>query len=133
MYSAMTMRLGRLQIRRWKEWDKETLSNGYDFSSDASRFRLTHEAFFVRAPKLLKRSVGASFGFGGKLVLFHPRQSVGVYSEVYVHDLVNEHSLVEYCSSEFEAAMQNGEKSALRVLCDKKSHESKMIEKLGDS
>ncbi|KAF5191936.1 Mlo-like protein [Thalictrum thalictroides] len=116
MYSAMTMRLGKLQIRRWKEWDKETLSNGYDFSSDASRFRLTHEAFFVRSHN----------SFWTKNPIFY-------YDDVYVHDLVNEHSMVECCSSEFEAAMQNGEKSALRVLCDKKSHESKMIEKLGDS
>ncbi|KAF5180814.1 transport protein SEC31-like protein, partial [Thalictrum thalictroides] len=78
----------------------------------------------LRAPKWLKRSVGASFGFGGKLVSFHPSQSVGGNSEVYVHDLVTELSLVDR-SSEFEAAMQNGEKSALRVLCDKKSQESK--------
>ncbi|KAF5203640.1 Mlo-like protein [Thalictrum thalictroides] len=49
MYSAMTMMLGRLQIRGWKEWEKETLSNGYDFSSDPSRFRLTHETSFVRS------------------------------------------------------------------------------------
>ncbi|PIA29578.1 hypothetical protein AQUCO_05800010v1 [Aquilegia coerulea] len=86
------------------------------------------EADFVganlRAPKWLKRSVGASFGFGGKLVSFHPSQSVGGNSEVYVHDLVTELSLVDR-SSEFEAAMQNGEKSSLRILCDKKSQESK--------
>ncbi|KAF5185675.1 Mlo-like protein, partial [Thalictrum thalictroides] len=37
------------QIRGWKEWEEETLYNGYDFSSDASRFRPTHEAFFVRS------------------------------------------------------------------------------------
>ncbi|KAF5190891.1 Mlo-like protein, partial [Thalictrum thalictroides] len=49
MYSAMTMMLGRLRIRGWMEWEKDTLSNHYDFTSDASRFRLTHETSFVRS------------------------------------------------------------------------------------
>ncbi|KAL5716984.1 MLO-like protein 8 [Ranunculus cassubicifolius] len=49
IFSAITMMLGRLQIRGWKEWEKETLSHDYDFSSDPSRFRLTHETSFVRS------------------------------------------------------------------------------------
>ncbi|KAG2668760.1 hypothetical protein I3760_14G006000 [Carya illinoinensis] len=81
----------------------------------------------LRAPKWYKRPVGASFGFGGKLMWFCPRSSpAGVPaggSEVYVHNLVTEDSLVGR-SSEFEAAIQNGERSLLRVLCDKKSQES---------
>lgn len=40
-----------------------------------------------------------------------------------MHDLVMEHSLVTR-SSEFEAAIQNGERSSLRVLCEQKSKES---------
>lgn len=76
----------------------------------------------LRAPKAFKRPVGASFGFGGKLVSFHPSQSIG--SEVYMHSLVTEHTLVDR-STEFEAAIKNGEKSSLRILCDKKSEESK--------
>lgn len=75
----------------------------------------------LRAPKWYKRPVGASFGFGGKIVSFQ-HSSSGV-SEVYVHSLVTEHSLVNR-SSEFEAAIQNGEKSLLRALCEKKSQES---------
>ncbi|XP_062173847.1 protein transport protein SEC31 homolog B [Alnus glutinosa] len=81
----------------------------------------------LRAPKWYKRPVGASFGFGGKLMCFRPRPSAaGVPaggSEVYAHNLVTEDSLFSR-SSEFEAAIQNGERSLLRVLCDKKSQES---------
>ncbi|KAF0907343.1 hypothetical protein E2562_015842 [Oryza meyeriana var. granulata] len=79
------------------------------------------------APKWLKCPTGASFGFGGKLVSFHqeaPTQGAQVAtSEVHVHNLVIEQSLVSR-STEFEAAIQNGDKSSLRALCDKKSQES---------
>ncbi|KAH7528020.1 hypothetical protein FEM48_Zijuj05G0027500 [Ziziphus jujuba var. spinosa] len=82
---------------------------------------------YLRAPKWYKRPVGVSFGFGGKLLSFHPKSSVsgaspGV-SEVFVHSLVTEQSLVSR-SSEFEAAIQSGERSSLRALCDRKSQES---------
>ncbi|KAM0830220.1 hypothetical protein ACQ4PT_066344 [Festuca glaucescens] len=43
--------------------------------------------------------------------------------QVHVHNLVVEQTLVSR-STEFEAAMQNGDKSSLRALCDKKSQES---------
>nr|POE69679.1 protein transport protein sec31 like b [Quercus suber] len=81
----------------------------------------------LRVPKWYKRPAGASFGFGGKLVGFRPRPSAaGVpagASEVYVHTLVTEDSLVSR-SSKFEAAIPNGERSLLRVLCEKKSQET---------
>ncbi|KAK1441362.1 hypothetical protein QVD17_07212 [Tagetes erecta] len=48
-YSAITMALGRLKTRGWKQWEQETLSPDYEFSNDPSRFRLTHETSFVRA------------------------------------------------------------------------------------
>ncbi|XP_024025815.1 protein transport protein SEC31 homolog B [Morus notabilis] len=83
-------------------------------------------AAHLRAPKWYKRPVGVSFGFGGKLVSFHPKSSVGgasTGSEVLVHSLVTEQSLVTR-SSEFEAAIQNGERSLLRTLCDKKLQDS---------
>nr|POE69684.1 protein transport protein sec31 like b [Quercus suber] len=70
----------------------------------------------LRAPKWYKRPAGASFGFGGKLVAFRPRPSAAV----------TEDSLVSR-SSEFEAAIQNGERSLLRVLCEKKSQETKSL------
>ncbi|KAK7312111.1 hypothetical protein VNO77_35711 [Canavalia gladiata] len=85
----------------------------------------------LRAPKWYKRPVGVSFGFGGKLVSFHPKASAAGSpagaSEVYVHNLVTEHGLVSR-SSDFETAIQNGERSLLRVLCDKKSQESESQE-----
>ncbi|KAK6928803.1 Ancestral coatomer element 1, Sec16/Sec31 [Dillenia turbinata] len=81
----------------------------------------------LRAPKWYKRPVGVSFGFGGKLVSFHPKASPAGAptgsSEVYVHSLVTEHGLVSR-STEFEAAIQNGERSLLRSICDKKTQEA---------
>ncbi|KAL0396278.1 UNVERIFIED_CONTAM: MLO-like protein 10 [Sesamum calycinum] len=49
IYSAITMALGRLKIRGWKQWEQETSSHNYEFTNDPSRFRLTHETSFVRA------------------------------------------------------------------------------------
>lgn len=46
--------------------------------------------------------------------------------QVHVHGLVTEHNLVS-SSSEFEAAMRSGERSSLRLLCDKKSQESEYV------
>ncbi|GMP41389.1 hypothetical protein CsSME_00011514 [Camellia sinensis var. sinensis] len=77
----------------------------------------------LRAPKWYKCKAGVSFGFGGKLVSCCSKDSATGASEVYVHNLVTENSLVSR-SSEFEAAIQNGERSSLRLLCDKKSQES---------
>ncbi|KAM3378800.1 MLO-like protein 5 [Capsicum galapagoense] len=47
IYSAITMLLGRLKIRGWKEWERE-VEQDYEASNDASRFRLTKETSFVR-------------------------------------------------------------------------------------
>ncbi|KAL7158037.1 hypothetical protein ABFS83_02G116000 [Erythranthe nasuta] len=76
----------------------------------------------LRAPKWYKRKAGVSFGFGGKLVSFNATESPAGSSEVYVHNLVTEQGLMSR-SSEFEAAIQNGDRSALRLLCEKKSQE----------
>lgn len=48
------------------------------------------------------------------------------YFQVYVHNLVTEHGLISR-SSEFEAAIQNGDRSALKLLCEKKSQESEYV------
>eukprot|EP00268_Persea_americana_P060238 TRINITY_DN7479_c0_g2_i1.p1 TRINITY_DN7479_c0_g2~~TRINITY_DN7479_c0_g2_i1.p1 ORF type:complete len:561 (+),score=95.99 TRINITY_DN7479_c0_g2_i1:396-2078(+) len=48
LFSALTMTLGRLKIRGWKEWEKETRSIDYEFSNDPTRFRFAHETSFVR-------------------------------------------------------------------------------------
>ncbi|KAI3510914.1 hypothetical protein L1887_18053 [Cichorium endivia] len=81
----------------------------------------------LKAPKWYQRKAGVSFGFGGKLVSFHTTASSSGHSEVDVHELVTEHSLVS-TSSEFEAAMSSGERPLLRHLCDKKSQESESEE-----
>ncbi|KAJ8900152.1 hypothetical protein K2173_024792 [Erythroxylum novogranatense] len=91
-----------------------------------SRYATTENDFgaaTLRAPKWYKRPGGASFGFGGKLVSFHPRSSAAGASEVYLHSMVTEDTLVSR-TSEFETAIQNGEKSSLKALCEKKSQES---------
>ncbi|KAM0003227.1 hypothetical protein Hdeb2414_s0293g00859161 [Helianthus debilis subsp. tardiflorus] len=36
-YSAITMALGRLKTRGWKQWEEETSSHDYEFSNDPSR------------------------------------------------------------------------------------------------
>ncbi|KAK4804675.1 hypothetical protein SAY86_004492 [Trapa natans] len=47
VYSAITMALGRLKIRGWKEWEQENdADEGY--LNDPKRFRLTHETSFVK-------------------------------------------------------------------------------------
>ncbi|KAK6933923.1 WD40 repeat [Dillenia turbinata] len=78
----------------------------------------------LRAPKWYKRPVGVSFGFGGKLVSFHPKSSPAGAptnsSEIYVHNLVTEHGLMSR-STEFEAAIQNGERSSLRSEDDRET------------
>ncbi|XP_073311380.1 MLO-like protein 8 [Primulina huaijiensis] len=48
-YCGIIMVLGRFKTRRWKQWEQETSSHGYEFSNDSSRFRLAHETSFVRA------------------------------------------------------------------------------------
>ncbi|KAF4401980.1 hypothetical protein G4B88_017492 [Cannabis sativa] len=47
IYSAITMALGRLKIRGWKEWEQET-DHHQEYMNDPMRFRLTHETSFVK-------------------------------------------------------------------------------------
>ncbi|KAL3514886.1 hypothetical protein ACH5RR_027603 [Cinchona calisaya] len=47
IFGALTMTLGRLKTRGWKEWERETIRDN-ELSNDSSRFRLTHETSFVR-------------------------------------------------------------------------------------
>ncbi|CAL1355276.1 unnamed protein product [Linum trigynum] len=48
IYSAITMMLGRLKIRGWKEW--ETIgAQEHEHLNDPTRFRLTHETSFVKS------------------------------------------------------------------------------------
>ncbi|XP_047978575.1 protein transport protein SEC31 homolog B-like [Salvia hispanica] len=77
----------------------------------------------LRAPKWYKRKAGVSFGFGGKLISFNSAEQPAGSSEVFVHNLVTEHGLISR-SSEFEKEIQNGDKSALKLLCERKSQES---------
>ncbi|CAM8920107.1 unnamed protein product [Rhodiola kirilowii] len=77
----------------------------------------------LRAPKWYKRPAGVAFGFGGKLVSFHPKVTSPGSSEIYLHSIVTEDSLIDR-SSEFESAIHDGERASLRTLCEKKSQES---------
>ncbi|XP_038716781.1 MLO-like protein 9 [Tripterygium wilfordii] len=47
IYSCITMGLGKLKIRGWKDWEKETMRN-HEMMNDPARFRLTHETSFVK-------------------------------------------------------------------------------------
>ncbi|XP_021717759.1 MLO-like protein 9 [Chenopodium quinoa] len=48
LYSCITMALGRMKIRRWKDWELEAVNSKGSFDSDAAKFRLTHETSFVK-------------------------------------------------------------------------------------
>lgn len=76
----------------------------------------------LRAPKWYKRGGGVSFGFGGKLVSFRSTNISEKPSEVEIRTVITEHGLVRR-SSDFETAIQEGERSQLRLLCEKKSQE----------
>ncbi|KAK4372058.1 hypothetical protein RND71_007442 [Anisodus tanguticus] len=78
----------------------------------------------LRAPKWWsKKKSGVSFGFGGKLVSFGAADAPTGPTEVRVHSIVTEQGLVSR-SSDFETAIQNGEKTSLRLFCEKKCQES---------
>ncbi|XP_058107295.1 MLO-like protein 9 [Magnolia sinica] len=59
--SALTMTLGRMKIRAWKEWEMETASTDYEYSNDPSRFRFAHETSFVRLHTSLWTRLRVSF------------------------------------------------------------------------
>jgi protein transport protein SEC31 len=68
----------------------------------------------------LKRPVGVSFGFGGKLVSFFPKKGAPASSEVRIHSLITEEGLVKR-STEFEEAIAGGERSSMRNFCESKA------------
>ncbi|CAH9098983.1 unnamed protein product [Cuscuta epithymum] len=76
----------------------------------------------LKAPKWYKRGGGVSFGFGGKLVSFYPTNVSDKPSEVEIKTVITEHGLVSR-SSDFENAIQDGERSQLRLFCEKKSQD----------
>ncbi|XP_047342560.1 protein transport protein SEC31 homolog B-like [Impatiens glandulifera] len=77
----------------------------------------------LRAPKWYKRKAGVSFGFGGKLVSFCSKDGTSGGSEVHIQSLVTEQTLASR-SSEFQAAVQNWDRSSLKLICDGKSQET---------
>ncbi|PSR95177.1 MLO-like protein [Actinidia chinensis var. chinensis] len=48
LYCILTMALGRLKMRSWKAWEKETRTAEYQFSHDPERFRFARETSFGR-------------------------------------------------------------------------------------
>ncbi|KAK1409907.1 hypothetical protein QVD17_36436 [Tagetes erecta] len=47
-YCILTMSLGRLKMRSWKQWETETKTTEYHFSHDSKRFRFTRDTSFGR-------------------------------------------------------------------------------------
>ncbi|KAA8532088.1 hypothetical protein F0562_006770 [Nyssa sinensis] len=58
LYSVLTMGLARAKMKKWKAWEQETTSLEYQFTSDPSRFRLTHQTSFVRRHSGLSTTPG---------------------------------------------------------------------------
>ncbi|VFQ59373.1 unnamed protein product [Cuscuta campestris] len=81
----------------------------------------------LRAPRWYRRKAGVSFGFGGKLVSFRSTNKNDEPSEVYVEKVDTEHGLASR-SAYFETALHNGERSSLKLLCEKKSQESESLD-----
>ncbi|GLT79340.1 hypothetical protein SLA2020_508320 [Shorea laevis] len=48
VYSVLTMALGRVKMRRWKAWEKETQTTEYLAANDPDRFRFTRQTTFGR-------------------------------------------------------------------------------------
>ncbi|KAK9168901.1 hypothetical protein Syun_001041 [Stephania yunnanensis] len=48
LYCIITLALGRLKMRRWKAWEKETKTIEYQFSNDPERFRFARDTSFGR-------------------------------------------------------------------------------------
>ncbi|KAI3870020.1 hypothetical protein MKX03_002052 [Papaver bracteatum] len=48
LYCILTMALGRLKMRRWKSWEKETRTIEYEFTHDPDRFRFARDTSFGR-------------------------------------------------------------------------------------
>ncbi|KAI3412812.1 MLO-like protein [Psidium guajava] len=48
VYSVITMGLGRLKMRRWKAWERETQTTEYQVANDPNRFRFTRQTTFGR-------------------------------------------------------------------------------------
>ncbi|CAI9770830.1 unnamed protein product [Fraxinus pennsylvanica] len=48
LYCILTLALGRLKMRKWKAWEKETRTLEYQYSHDPERFRFARETSFGR-------------------------------------------------------------------------------------
>ncbi|KAL5711412.1 hypothetical protein ACHQM5_021872 [Ranunculus cassubicifolius] len=48
LYCIVTMGLGRLKMRRWKQWERETRTVEYEFQHDPERFRFARDTSFGR-------------------------------------------------------------------------------------
>ncbi|KAF4403503.1 hypothetical protein G4B88_008149 [Cannabis sativa] len=48
VYSTLTMALGRVKMKRWKAWEKETQTTEYLVANDPYRFRFTRQTTFGR-------------------------------------------------------------------------------------
>ncbi|KAJ4970388.1 hypothetical protein NE237_003487 [Protea cynaroides] len=48
LYCIITMALGRLKMKKWEKWEKETRTIEYQFSHDPERFRFTRDTSFGR-------------------------------------------------------------------------------------
>eukprot|EP00898_Chlorokybus_atmophyticus_P008870 jgi/Chlat1/8985/Chrsp94S08270 len=73
-----------------------------------------------RAPTWLRRPIGASFGFGSKLVTFQAKADTSDKSEVHIHSVVTEEGLVGRSDS-FEVAVGSAHRDSIRTFCESKA------------
>ncbi|EOA37540.1 hypothetical protein CARUB_v10011773mg [Capsella rubella] len=104
--SSVDGKIGIYNLERCSSYVTECIKTNIKFI-----FHLLNAASLI-APKWYKRPVGASFGFGGKLVSFNNNQP----------------EASEFIDSSVMTAIGNGEKSSLRGFCEKKTEETKSEE-----
>jgi protein transport protein SEC31 len=105
-----------------------TALDGADFFAQAPS-RPQGTAFSLpTAPKWLERPVGATFGFGGKLVSFGPTDAKSRTSKITISSFVVD-SAIGDASQSFEEVLQKGD---MATFCEGKISEAKSAEEKAD-
>jgi protein transport protein SEC31 len=102
--------------------------DGADFFASAQSRPQGASFSLPLAPNWLQRPVGATFGFGGKLVHVGPADESGKNSKVSITSFHSDPAVGE-ASEKFEQTIQNGD---LKSFCDEKISESKTEQEKAD-
>ena len=125
IHTLQSTRMDNVQSSQAPPLDGEDFFNRARSEPQVSSFSLP------RAPKWLKRPIGASFGFAGKLVTFHPREDPKPsyqLSEIRISDFEVDPE-VSTMTTSFMEAIQNKD---LAAICASRVSQSKADTERGD-